>query len=146
MDQHPVEVIGPERAARARFLPARIKHQMVDDQLLSSGKQLAQGLLAVGPFENIVLVDAHPGQLAALMAQLVTQPRELFLPGEQHLALFDPLLSGNDSMVFHVSPSNAQSVRLDGRSRRRRRLGARCGLVKASAAASMSNCSCQYLL
>src|SRR5215472_17878633 len=37
MDQHPVEVIGPERAARARFLPARIKHQMVDDQLLSSG-------------------------------------------------------------------------------------------------------------
>ena len=77
---------------------------MIDDQLLPSGKQLAQGLFAVRPFENVLLVDTHPGELAPLTAQPIAQSREFFFPGKQRLAFFDPLISVNYWMIFHLGP------------------------------------------
>src|ERR1700730_8722258 len=69
MDQDRVEIIRPERAALAAFCPAGVEHEMIYDQLLLACEQLAQALLAVGSFENILLVDPHPGKLAVLGAE-----------------------------------------------------------------------------
>ena len=66
-----VEGVGPERAARAALGPVGSEHEVVDEQLAAAVEQLAQRAGTVSPVEAIVLVDVHPGQLAALLRQLV---------------------------------------------------------------------------
>src|SRR3974390_2903505 len=107
---------------------------MVDNQLLSAGEQLAQILLTVRTLKHVFLFDPHPGQFAPLAAQLIPQPREFFFLGEQPFAILDPLIPRDDTVALHFQISFAQSL-----------FGGGCSL-SASAAASRSNCSCQYLL
>src|ERR1700730_8311703 len=85
MDDDAVEIVGPERTALAALVPTRVEHEMENDQLLASVEQLGQGLPAAAAVENIVLLDPLPRQLAALPAQLIAQPGEFLLLGEQLL-------------------------------------------------------------
>src|SRR5262249_28621470 len=58
MDREAIETVGPERAALAGRVPARVEHEMLDDQLVMAAEQIRQRLLAVRPVENILLI--HP--------------------------------------------------------------------------------------
>src|SRR5262249_27642951 len=100
MDREAIETVGPERAALAGRLPARVEHEMLDDQLVMAAEQIRQRLLAVRPVENILLIHPLPGQLAALAAELVAQPGELLLLGEEALARLGPFVM-RDHVVLH---------------------------------------------
>ena len=66
VDVDPVEVVGPEGAALAPFLPVGGEHEVVDHQLTPTPEQIRQGLLAAGAVEDVRLGDLLPRQLAAL--------------------------------------------------------------------------------
>ena len=55
------------------------EHKMLDDQLAAAVEEVGEGLLPVRAVEHILLFELDPGQFAPLRAQLVAQPRELFL-------------------------------------------------------------------
>src|SRR2546422_586595 len=115
VDDVPVEVVGPERAGLARGIagPGRgrrsaagIEHRVVDAQLPPSLKQLAQGPLAARPLEHVGLCDRSPRQPASLLAQLVPQPRELLLAGEERRPRREPLFVRH----YWVMGENARAV------------------------------------
>src|SRR5919204_229567 len=70
--EQPVDAVGHRRAGRATGLVARAEHEVVDEQLGSSLEQLDQRLLAVVRVEAVLLLHPHPGQLASLPRELVT--------------------------------------------------------------------------
>ncbi len=49
---------------------------MTDDELLAPIDQVGQALPAVGPVEDMVLLDPLPGRIAAFLAQLIAQPAD----------------------------------------------------------------------
>ncbi len=83
MDERAVDMVGKERAARAPLRPARIEHEVVRHQLTAAVEQIGQRSAALRPFEHIGLVDANPGQLASLGAQLIPQAGQLLLSLQQ---------------------------------------------------------------
>jgi regulator of RNase E activity RraA len=60
---------------------------MLDHQLAAALEEIGQRALAVGRVEDVLLVDAHPRQRAALLGELVAQMRQLFLARQQFSAL-----------------------------------------------------------
>src|SRR3954463_1455022 len=107
-------------------------HQVVDNELAAADEEVAQRLPAVRPVERVVLGDPLPGQLATRLAQLVAQPRELLLPGEELLARLDPLLVRNDLVVGHGHSFGG--------------CASRSRSISLSDAARRWNWACQYLL
>src|SRR5258708_1923831 len=105
MDEETVVAVRPERAAFAGRIPARIEHEVLDNELVPPRKQVGQRLLAVGSFEDVVPVHALPRQLAPLAAELIAQFRELLLLGEQPLAGLDPLVTRDHGGVHHGNTS-----------------------------------------
>src|SRR6266481_619660 len=86
MHQAAVDMVRNERAARAAFLPVRTEHEVIHNQLAPAAEKLGQRFLAFRPIEHVWLLYLLPGQLPALLAQLITQPRELLLLLQQLLA------------------------------------------------------------
>src|SRR5262249_37694486 len=127
---------------------------VVDDELAAAVEELRQRLRALRALKCIWLVHAHPRQVAPLLAQLITQPRELLLLGEPRPPGLDPRfarhtlmsLHGHLSLSFDCSPP---LTRIDDRPRVRRVV---CLFVlplhpsSSSIMANRSTCSCQYLL
>jgi hypothetical protein len=70
-----VNVVRPERATDATFLPVRTEHEVLDDQLTAAGEQFAEGFLSVRPIENVRLLDSHPRQFAALPGKFIGSSR-----------------------------------------------------------------------
>src|SRR6266478_1895325 len=100
MDADAIETVGPKRTAWTPFLPAWIKHEVVSNQLASSLKELGQGFLAAWSVKIIFLVHLHPGQLSALLTQLVPKPGKLLLLSQKLLTTFQPFCVRNYLMVF----------------------------------------------
>jgi len=61
------------------LLPARAKHEMVDDKLAAAVKQFRQRLFAARPVENVVLVHLDPGKISQLLVQFIAQSGEFLL-------------------------------------------------------------------
>ena len=59
---------------------------MIDEQLGSPVKQVAERPLTVVGVEAVVLLDGNPGQLASLLRQLVPKPGVLLFADEQLVA------------------------------------------------------------
>src|SRR3981081_3104749 len=112
MHDDPIIVVGPEGAAFASFLPIRTEHEMLDDELPVSGKELRQALLPVRPLENVLLVDADPGQIASLRAQLIAQPGEFLFLRQVLLARLDPFVPRDDLMALPARPPSRTRVTL----------------------------------
>ena len=74
MDEDAVDVILPERAADAALAPAGTEHEMLDDQLAMSAKEVGEGFLPVRPFEDVRLLDLDPRQRAPLGSEPIGQP------------------------------------------------------------------------
>ena len=73
------EVIRPEGAALASFVPAGIEHEMLNDELMSSRKETFERHRTTGAVEDIRFVDLRPRQRAPLRAELITESCEFFL-------------------------------------------------------------------
>src|SRR6266704_5136567 len=74
-----VNMIRNERATRAAFHPRWTQHEVIHNQLASASEKIGQRFLALLSIKHVGLLHLLPRQLAALPAQLVTQPRELLL-------------------------------------------------------------------
>ncbi len=48
-----VEVVRPERAARAALIPARVEHEVINDQLRTAREQVSQRPAAVGALKMV---------------------------------------------------------------------------------------------
>ena len=59
-------------------------------------EQIGQRARAFAGVEDVVLVDAHPRQRAALVVDLVAQARQLLFARQQRLALGKPAVPGHD--------------------------------------------------
>jgi len=103
MLEQPVgDLVGPGRAARTAVLPARVEHEVPDDELAASAEQVEQAGLAVWARKDVVLVDLDHGEPAALGVQRVSPPRELLLLGQKPLAGDQPLVSCHDVGKAHA--------------------------------------------
>ena len=60
VDDVGIEVVGPEGAVLAAFLPVRVEHEVVDDELIPSGEEIAERAASVRTLEDVVLLDALP--------------------------------------------------------------------------------------
>jgi hypothetical protein len=92
-------MVGHERAAGAGLFPAGAEHEVLHDQLAAPLEQLRQGARAVRGVEHVGLGDVHPGQRTALAGDLVLQAGEVFLAGQQRLALGQPLVGRHHGVV-----------------------------------------------
>src|SRR6266403_1451604 len=111
---HAVAVVGHEGAARATLLPPRGEHEVLHQQLAATSEQFGERAPALGRVENVVLIDAHPRQRAALASDLVAEARQLLFVRQQRLALGNPFVPGYDAMVFGAylgNPGSADYVR-----------------------------------
>src|SRR5262249_48304189 len=96
VDDIRVEAVGPERATRAALVVLRPGHDVVEDELAPPVEELGEGLPPLRRVEDVLPPDALPREIPLLPAQLVAQPRELFLPGEQRPPRLDPLVVTDD--------------------------------------------------
>jgi hypothetical protein len=94
-------MIDFEGAADALPDLARPHHEVLDEELAAATEQVGQGQPALGPFEDVFLLDPDPGQLAALPADLVTLPRVGLLPLEERLSLLQPHFPRGDPVFRH---------------------------------------------
>src|SRR6266576_5646910 len=95
-----VESVGPQRAVRAACCSARLKHEVIDNQLASSLKKFRQGLFSIRSLEDILFPDRLPRQRAPLLIEVVLQPRELFFLRQKRHARRKPLLVRYHSMIL----------------------------------------------
>ncbi len=94
-----VVIVGPEGTGLASSFPVRTQHEMVDEQLAASGKELRQRLPAFGRVEHIGLGHGFPRQVAPPLAQFIAQLRELLFLGEQRFACCQPLVRRYDRVI-----------------------------------------------
>lgn len=67
---HAVDVVGHVGAPLAAYFRARLEHEVLHQELVAAVKPVGERLPAIGPVEDIRLVDGHPGQS-------LTQPRDV---------------------------------------------------------------------
>jgi hypothetical protein len=101
MRDHAVELVGPERAALAAFIPVGREHEMLHHELAVCAEQIGERLAASRPFENEGLVHLDPGQRATLLVQPVASAGKFLFAGQQGLAGFSPFVPGNDPARLH---------------------------------------------
>jgi hypothetical protein len=65
---HTVKTVRRHRTTGTPFLPVRAKHEVVDGQLAAPIEEFGQGLLPYRGIKYIVLLNAYPGERAALSA------------------------------------------------------------------------------
>src|SRR5215469_4889063 len=91
MDCRPVKRVCQERTARTSLFPSRTEHEVIHNQLAPPVEKIGQRFFPIHGLEYILLLDFFPGHFAALPAQLVAQPGELFFLREQFLSRGKPL-------------------------------------------------------
>src|SRR6185437_14666401 len=92
------------RDHRARRTAGRVvgaEHEVIDEELRAAAKQVGERSAARLGVESISLVDADPGQLAALPRELVAAPGELLLGREQLDPRGPPFLACSGRMRGH---------------------------------------------
>jgi hypothetical protein len=110
MNDDAIEIVGPERAALAAFLPVGTQHEVIDDELAAAGEEIGERLRAIGPLKDISLLDLHPGHMAAPGAQFVTGAGEGLFLGQERLARRQPFVLRYDCGLGHGASSRAQMI------------------------------------
>jgi hypothetical protein len=85
-----IEAVGPYGAMRAAGTIIRAEHEVVDYKLAAAIKQIGQTLFAVGSVENIILLDFHPRQAAALLTEFILKAREFLFFKKKPLSRLQP--------------------------------------------------------
>src|SRR4029453_11038340 len=97
--------VGHRRIDRATGLVARSEHEVVDEQLGTPAEQGAERLLSVVRVEAVLLLDAHPGQLASLPREFVAESRVFLLAGKELLPCREPFVAGSNPVISHFAVS-----------------------------------------
>ncbi|MNL51527.1 hypothetical protein D3C87_1746310 [compost metagenome] len=92
MNRDAVEIVGPERAVLAPFLPVGSQHEMVDDQLRAPGEEIGKRQGAGRPIEPVGFFHAFPRHFHAAARQRLPLPREFLFGGKQVQACLQPRL------------------------------------------------------
>src|SRR5215472_4122786 len=105
MDGHPVQVVEPKRANRARRIlgpwcaiaRARwVEHRMIDDELTAAVEELRECPASFRALKHVLVLDRFPRKLAPRLAELIALSRELLLLDQMPFASLDPLVVGHD--------------------------------------------------
>src|SRR4029450_7977913 len=99
MRKDSVDVIDFKRATDALRLLPRPEHEVLDEKLAATIKQLGQRDLAFRRVERILLVDLYPRQRATCRGQWIAQACLFLFPFEQILARDQPFFSRNNFVV-----------------------------------------------
>ena len=86
-----VDMVGEEGAAGAAFFPSGAEHEVIDDELAASGKEIGEGYFTAGAVEDVGLGDFDPGERAAFCAEGVTGASMGFFLDQKCFAGFEPL-------------------------------------------------------
>jgi hypothetical protein len=87
-------VVGEERAGATAFVPVRVEHKVVDDELSTTFEHVDQAHLAViRALEFVRLVHQNNRQGTAVLIQGVTSTSDFFLLDQQRSASDQPLLA-----------------------------------------------------
>ncbi len=101
VQQRAADVIGLEGAAHATLAPVRAEHEVLDHQLAAALEQLAQANRAASVVKAVILDDAPPGQLPALLEECVALAGELLLLAQMSAVGGEPVLVGYDLVRCH---------------------------------------------
>jgi hypothetical protein len=93
------EGIDQARASRAAFVPCRIEHEVIYDQLTLAVKKIAERNLSAWSFENVFLLQANHREPASFGGHAVSVFREFFLVCEELFAASEPFFAGCDWRV-----------------------------------------------
>ena len=88
-----VEAVGDSRARRTAGLVLRPEHEVVDEQLRTALEEVGERRLSVVGVERVLLVDAHPRQVAPLSRELVAAAGVLFLRLQELTPCGEPILA-----------------------------------------------------
>jgi hypothetical protein len=97
--QNARDVIDFERTADTLMLGARRHHEMFDVKLTAALEQIRQRHLSLQTGEDVVLLDANPGQSKALGRDLVALTGPGLLAFQKRDPYFEPFLPRNDLML-----------------------------------------------
>src|SRR5580698_8330700 len=103
MHDHAVDAVGAEGTSFTSFFPARPEHEVINDELAASVKEIAERFLPMTCVENVFLFDLDPRQFHALGPDRVALPGEFFFPGQQALTGGEPFFLRNDGWVFNYA-------------------------------------------
>src|SRR6266446_6575511 len=102
MHESAFDMVDVKRTADATRLPSGSEHEMLYQQLATALEEIGQRLRSVRALEDVVLLDANPGQIAPLGVDLVPQPGEFFLFLQEFRAGNEPLVAGNNRVMFEA--------------------------------------------
>src|SRR5262249_6906125 len=107
-------VVHEVGAVLAPFLPLRIEHEVIHDQLTPILEELLQRRGTVRPLEHVRRVDFHHRQLAPFSTPGVALPAGFLFPGEQRFAREQPLFPAHDVRSIHLDPPSGWAPSLMG--------------------------------
>src|SRR4051812_10644252 len=109
MDPLAVEPVRQAGAAGTRALAVvGPEHDVVGQQLRAPLEQVREALLAVLGVEDVLLLNGHPRELAALARDLLVELRLLGLELRELVARRLPLLAGSGLVVWQLHPPPVQ--------------------------------------
>jgi ABC-type cobalamin transport system ATPase subunit len=68
------DMVDVKRTAHATRIPPGSEHEVLYEQLATALEEIGQRFWAVRPFEDVVLLDSNPWQIAPSGVDLVPQP------------------------------------------------------------------------
>src|SRR5262245_15462968 len=95
------EVVGEVRAVLAALLPARIEHEVVDDELPMASKEIAQRRLPLQAVEHVLVFDLDHRKTPTFAAERITLSTPFLLPDQQLFARLEPFCSRYDHWTVH---------------------------------------------
>src|SRR5437763_12681185 len=99
------DLVDSRGAAGATVFPARVEHEVVDDQLPSALEHVEEAGRARRPFEHVIGVDLDHREVPPIDVERVARSRERLLLDEKVLARRQPFISGRDLRKSHrVAP------------------------------------------
>src|SRR5438045_9737352 len=93
MNRDTVEPVRDRRTGWAARFVIGPEHEMINQQLRSSSKEISERRFALVSLEFVFLVDLNPRQFLPLLRHVIAQVREFFLVVQQLPSSFQPLLS-----------------------------------------------------
>src|SRR5580658_3238487 len=147
MDRDAIEIVGPERARLARFLPLGSEHEVIDDQLRAPVEEIGERESARRPLKLVPLFHPLPGHRHSAARQRVTLACEFLLGGDQFEARLQQFLVRNDSIFHGQSPVFQAGTRRSYSCRSRLQPSQNGpGSLPVARATRMSRCICQPAL
>jgi hypothetical protein len=99
--EHAFDMVDFEGATHALSNLAGSHHEMLDKELAAAVEQVGERHFALWPFEDVLLLDPDPRELAPLPTDLVALSRVGLFPLQECHTLLEPLLPRYDSVACY---------------------------------------------